>query len=492
MIYVRPLIRMVASATVLTLFSLGVSSMAQAATVPTPTIVTSPSPTAVAPNPTADAFTAQVLALINKQRAAAGSPAVKWNQQVGNVSQDWAAHLGVATQSPTFDFATIHRTDAGGNEIPTGATWYREIIGFNFTPQSIVDWWMNSPLHKAAMLDPKATDIGIGYVVPTAGPYTGWHMVVSNLAAYSTVATSPTAPGSSVPAGTQYKTTIQLNLRSGPGTTYDILGYGVTGTIVTATGKTNDIWLEVTMGSQTGWMSSDYLTKYADATAITAPAPNIPAVVRTPIAIKAASLNGSLGAATGGEVYGLKDNGAYQCYQLGCIIYSPATGAHISMGGIRSLWGSTGYETGHLGYPLTDEIGGLKNGGVVQNYQGGSIVWSPNTGAHISVGGIRSVWASNGYENGSLGYPTSNEVSGLRNGGVYQNYQGGAIIWTPSTGGFISMGGIRSIWGSTGYENGRLGYPTSNEYVTSPGHVSQNYQGGIIHWSSSGSSITYK
>lgn len=196
----RPrMVRMVASAAALTMFSLGITSMAQASTGPAPTSITVS--TAVAPSPTTDTYTAQVLTLINQKRAAAGAPAVKWNQSIGNVSQDWSAHLGEATKSDTFDWATIHRSDAGGSLIPSGATWYREIIAFNFSAQSIVDWWMSSASHKAAMLDPKATDIGIGYVVPTSGPYAGWHMVVSNLAAYpgsvtvsGAATTTPTTP----------------------------------------------------------------------------------------------------------------------------------------------------------------------------------------------------------------------------------------------------------------------------------------------------------
>lgn len=175
--------RIMASAVLLSMISVGgAASMAQAVTV-SPSAAISVT-TAIAPSPSTDTYTAQVLALINQKRAAVGAPAVKWNQKIGNVSQDWSAYLGEATKSDTFDWDKIHRTDAGGSLIPSGATWYREIIAFNGSAQSIVDWWMSSASHKAAMLDPRATDIGIGYVVPTSGPYTGWHMVVSNLAAY--------------------------------------------------------------------------------------------------------------------------------------------------------------------------------------------------------------------------------------------------------------------------------------------------------------------
>ena len=252
------MLRTFASAAVLSLLpAIGIGAVAQASPVPasSPSVISVQN--ALAPSPVTDSYTAQVLNLINQKRAAAGSGPVKWNQSIGNVSQDWAEQISQKTMNGTFDFNTIHRADAGGSLIPAGATWYRENIAFNFTPDQIVDWWMNSPGHKAAMLDPRATDIGIGYAVPSSGPYAGWHLVVSNLAAY---------PGSVLVApGTQYKTTIQLNLRSGPGTNYAILGSGATGTIVTATGNTSGIWYEVRMGSQTGWMSSEYLTKYADA-----------------------------------------------------------------------------------------------------------------------------------------------------------------------------------------------------------------------------------
>ena len=339
---------------------------------------------------------------------------------------------------------------------------------------------MNSAGHKASMLNPNLTDAGLGYVKPTSGPYAGWYLMVSNMAAYPTT-TAPAPSTGGVTAGTQYKTTIWLNLRSGPGTNYGIIGSGVTGTVVTATGNTNGIWYEVKLGSQTGWMSSEYLTKYADA----APAPS----TQTPLAIKAAQINGALGAATGPEVYGLKDGGSYRMYQLGALIHSPATGAHISFGAIRTTWASTGFETGALGYPTSDEVGGLKNGGVYQNYQGGAIIYSPATGAQVSIGPIRNKWAAMGYEGGSLGYPVGGVINGLKDGGSYQNYQGGSVLYSPASGAHISKGAIRTTWAATGYESGSLGYPTSDEYPVEGG-VAQNYQRGVItHNFSSGNQI---
>jgi uncharacterized protein YgiM (DUF1202 family) len=62
-------------------------------------------------------------------------------------------------------------------------------------------------------------------------------------------------------SGNQYKTTIWLNMRSGAGFNYSVIGSGVTGTKVTATGKVSGVWYQVKMGTKTGWMSSEYLSK---------------------------------------------------------------------------------------------------------------------------------------------------------------------------------------------------------------------------------------
>lgn len=161
--------------------------------------VAAPAPAAVQTTAITDTFTKLTFDLINAERVKVGARPFAWNQKIADVSQDWANHLGIATMDPDFDFATIHRSDAGGNEIPSGASWYRENIGFNFSPAQLVDWWMNSPSHKAAMLDPRGTDAGIGYVVPSNGPYAGWHLTVLNMAAYSTtqIPSSP-APSTAV------------------------------------------------------------------------------------------------------------------------------------------------------------------------------------------------------------------------------------------------------------------------------------------------------
>ena len=176
--------------------------------------------------------------------------------------------------------------------------------------------------------------------------------------------------------------------------------------------------------------------------------------------------------------------GTYQKFQGGSYHWSSKTGAHFTKAGgaIQKKWGNLGYEKGILGYPTNEERVLKKNNGSVQSFQGGSVHWSKATGAYATKGAIQKTWGNSGWENGKLGYPTSDE-RGLKNGGAYQKFQGGSIHWSSKSGAHITTGAIQKAWGKQGYENGRLGYPTSNEYQ-SGGKTWQNYQGGKISWTS--------
>jgi outer membrane protein assembly factor BamB len=189
--------------------------------------------------------------------------------------------------------------------------------------------------------------------------------------------------------------------------------------------------------------------------------------------------NGRLGYPTTDEVCGLVQGGCAEQFQGGSIYWSPATGAHPVWGAIRNTWSATGRER-NLGYPVTDEICGLRGGGCGQQFSNHtSIYWTPATGAHLVRGGIRGTWATLGWQNGRLGYPTTDEVCGLVQRGCAEQFQGGSIYWSPATGAHEVWGAFRAYWVSSGRERGSLGYPTSNEYIAN-GMIRQNFQGGHL------------
>ncbi|WP_296704361.1 hypothetical protein [Algoriphagus sp.] len=215
---------------------------------------------------------------------------------------------------------------------------------------------------------------------------------------------------------------------------------------------------------------------------------NLQAFPINPITAKYWALGGSggwLGVSTTGILKCPDGIGSYQHYVNGSIYYHPSTGAHEVHGLIRARWSSLGWERSFLGYPKTDETKTPDGIGRYNHFQGGSIYWSPSTGAWEVHGAIRSKYSSLGWERSFLGYPLTNENTCPDGVGRYNHFQGGSIYWSPSTGAHEVHGAIRSHWASLGWERSFLGYPTSDELVVfgGAGRIS-HFQHGSIYWSS--------
>ncbi|WP_432502355.1 N-acetylmuramoyl-L-alanine amidase [Kineococcus arenarius] len=138
---------------------------------------------------------------------------------------------------------------------------------------------------------------------------------------------------------------------------------------------------------------------------------------------------GVLGAPTSDEGPA-KSGGRYRHYAIGSIYSHPSAGTHAVLGLIRDKYASLGWENSFLGYPLTDEV--ALPGGAFSHFQGGSIYFSPRTGAHVVFGAIRDKWASLGWETGRLGYPRSDEYDVA--GGRRSDFTSGSITWRASDG----------------------------------------------------------
>ncbi len=193
---------------------------------------------------------------------------------------------------------------------------------------------------------------------------------------------------------------------------------------------------------------------------------------------------GKLGLPTSDELVNPDNVGRRTSFQNDASIYwSPTTDAHQLGGEIGKKWCELGCES-VLGYPTSDELVNPDNVGRRNSFQNDvSIYWSPATGAHSIGGAIGAEWAARGYEGGPHGYPATDE---LRNGdgvGRRNIFQGGSIYYHPATGAHTIWGAIRDNWASRNYENGRFGYPTSNEFAFEGGWA-QNFQHGTIDWKS--------
>jgi uncharacterized protein with LGFP repeats len=98
------------------------------------------------------------------------------------------------------------------------------------------------------------------------------------------------------------------------------------------------------------------------------------------------------------------------------------------MSAIDDKYAALGGLGGFLGHPQ-DETGTPDGIGRFNDFEGGSIYWTPQTGAHEVHGDIRNHWASIGWENSFLRYPVSDERPD--GAGRFSMFQGGSIHWTP-------------------------------------------------------------
>jgi uncharacterized protein with LGFP repeats len=90
-----------------------------------------------------------------------------------------------------------------------------------------------------------------------------------------------------------------------------------------------------------------------------------------------------------------------------------------------------------------------------------------------------------------MGFPTSDEITLATGSGFKQTYQGGAIYWSPTTGGWEMGGAFYTTWLNYGGESGVYGYPTSNERWLDGTTIRQDFQNGhYFLWNNSTGVVT--
>jgi uncharacterized protein with LGFP repeats len=193
---------------------------------------------------------------------------------------------------------------------------------------------------------------------------------------------------------------------------------------------------------------------------------------------------GRLGGPTDDMYCYLRDGGCGQDFQGGAVYWSPASGAHLVGGDIQTEWAGHGAETGPMAYPGAEQFCGLRNRGCAQWFQGGAIYWSPATGAHMIGGAILKAWIAQGYETGPLGYPTADVRCGLAAGGCSQPFVGGTVYWSPASGAHLVGGEIGRAYTASGSQAGVLGYPTGDvNCAIAGGGCRQQFANGVTSWS---------
>lgn len=96
-------------------------------------------------------------------------------------------------------------------------------------------------------------------------------------------------------------------------------------------------------------------------------------------------------------------------------------------GAIGAKYEALGGKDGVLGPPKGPEQDGPDDG-KWQEFEGGAIFWTPNSGAHIIRAEVLRSWKDHGGAWGQLGYPTADE-SDAANGAKEAHFIGGTITW---------------------------------------------------------------
>ena len=185
-----------------------------------------------------------------------------------------------------------------------------------------------------------------------------------------------------------------------------------------------------------------------------------------------------------GKGAGPQHKGYFQHFENGSIYLHPLIGAHEVHGAIREKWKSLGWEQGCLGYPKSDEMAAADGQGRFSEFQGGSIYWHPDIGTFEVIGEIWEKWKQFGKEAGFLGYPLMGEGACPDGVGRFQHFQGGSIYQHPQAGCHEVHGDIRRLWSEVGWEQSSLGYPTTDEMASADGIGRfNNFQIGSIYYS---------
>lgn len=163
------------------------------------------------------------------------------------------------------------------------------------------------------------------------------------------------------------------------------------------------------------------------------------------------------------------------------VYWTPQTGAHLVGGDNRRRWAALGWERGPHGYPRSSELSTPDGRGRYNDFENGGIYWLPGVGSRSVHGSIYWAWAGMGWEGGRLGFPLTDETTTPDGIGRYNHFEGGSIYWTPRTGAHAVYGAILARWQALGWERSYLGYPTSGEYSI-PGGRRTDFERGYITW----------
>ena len=169
----------------------------------------------------------------------------------------------------------------------------------------------------------------------------------------------------------------------------------------------------------------------------------------------------------------------WQQFENGYIVGNSSKGYYLSMGEIRKVWAKQTFELGSLGFPQSDII--TEEGITYQLYEHDMIIYGDEkSGYHYVPKAIYDAWVKNGRYDSGLGKPTSNIRKNSASGAEWQDFENGAIVGNKTNGYYVSTGDIRKVWAKQNFEFGSLGFPKSDIITEENGVVYQLYNHDMV------------
>ena len=134
-------------------------------------------------------------------------------------------------------------------------------------------------------------------------------------------------------------------------------------------------------------------------------------------------------------------------------------------------------------------------GGAAREYQGGTIYYSKDTGAHVMYGAILDRYKTLGGPGSDLGFPKNDESDTGDGTGRFNDFsapEGASIYWTPQWGASVIKGKVLEAWRQSGGVTGPFGYPSADTAMTDGIQTGKfvGPEGTEIQWSQAAGLVT--
>lgn len=122
------------------------------------------------------AYIQQIQSLINAERTKNGLPALGLSTPLTAAAQGHSIDMACNSllSHSGSDGSNVHSRIVAAGYLPS---YSEEIIYAGGDAQDAFTWWMNDAIHRAAILNPKSIEMGIGYAYVAASVYGGYFTV---------------------------------------------------------------------------------------------------------------------------------------------------------------------------------------------------------------------------------------------------------------------------------------------------------------------------